>query len=327
MPEATAAPRNVTLDGLKYVAAAAIVLHHVSAGAGGRLGAFMTAAPLWALFFFIAASGYLHGGVGDRGPAWLRKRLVRLGVPYATWTVVYLVWGQRNLLIGGPPFLPNAFRVVFFAGANEILWVLPLLLYCAVAAELLVHNSIQRRITIGACILLTLALYQFAPLREIYTGPVQHFILAPRWFAVYLGGMELRALGEMRPPGLLARAAFPVSVLAAGTVGVLYGDLTRPLSITVQTVLWSIGAFVLLWGAASGVTWLGVGRLAWGSDYLIGVYVSHVLWLQLFLALVPRAGGLPGSVWIAAGWAFTLAGATLTTLALKSNKVTRPIVV
>lgn len=319
--------RNDTLDGLKYGAAAAIVLHHVAAiESGGRLGAFVSASAATALFFFFAVSGYLHGGIGKRGVAWRLRRLRRLGIPYAFWSAVYLVWGQRSLLTGGRPFLPNPLLVVFFAGANGILWFLPMLLACALLCDVVVSDSRSRRVAMGLCVLVAFLLVWTGVVASVKNVTWADFVLAPAWLFTYLAGMEVRAASALPTPSLGLAALAVVAVVGVGVVRVLGGPVPSPAYETVEIVLWSGGSILVLLGAASGIKWLGVAKLAWGRDYLIGIYLSHVMWLVLFIALVSPNSMNP-ALWIPVAWAFTFTGASLTTWVLKSIPLTRPVVI
>jgi fucose 4-O-acetylase-like acetyltransferase len=319
--------RNAALDGLKYVAAASIVLHHTAAMAGGRVGGFLTSAAVWGLFFFVLVSGYLHGALGTRGAAWLRKRFVRLAIPYAVWSLVYVVALQRASLDWVPPYWSKAIILILFSGASGLLWTLPMLFYCAVGAELLVHNSGVRRAFIGIGFVLMFVLYWTVPLSTVYASPLYHFIFAPRWFAVYLLGMEIRALGTSARPAPWVLVAALGSLLAAGAVGFAANAAwANPIVVSVATPLWLAPGVILLWAVASGVGVPGAERFAWGRDDLLGIYVSHLLWLLLFAWLVPPAS-LPVFVWIPAAWASVLAAATATTALIKAVPFLRPVVV
>lgn len=315
--------RNPVLDGLKYAAAAGIVLHHVSARAGGLLGSFLVAFPVAALFLFFAISGYLHGDVGVRGPKWLGRRVLRLAVPYVVWSVFYLAWRNLPILYGARAFAPPAWEVVFFAGAHGILWSLAMLVYCAVVIELFVHNAAQRRIALGVAVLATLAIYWFGPNGAIAASPMANFFYAPRWFIAYLGGMEIRAIGAKKTPTWFYTSAVAASMLIVGLFRLENSLFSPSLVLTVETALWVTGALLILYGAVSGNRWFGVERLAWGKDYLVGVYVSHVLWLEIIAAAVPPTQSMLGAPWIIAAWAFCMLMSTLTVAALRSNRITR----
>jgi peptidoglycan/LPS O-acetylase OafA/YrhL len=326
--EAVATKRNDTLDGLKYVAAAMIVLHHVAGNQlGSIVGIFLYYSAVTSLFFFFAVSGYLHGAVGERGGAWRLGRLYRLGVPYAFWSLVYLVWGQKDLLLhGGPPFLPNPALVIFFAGAHGILWFLLVLLACALLSDVFVGGARSRRIGIALCVVVTLALY-WSGVAGTTPPEWQNFVLASRYLLVYLGGMEIRAMAPFRAPSRArAGALVAVTIVGVGIVGIVSGLLPVPLALTLETTLWSGCVFAVLAGAASGMRWFGTARLAWGREYLIGVYLSHVIWLATFVRFVPPSS-LPPALWIPAGWVFCFAGASATTWALLTIPFTRPVVV
>lgn len=326
METAAAAPaRNTTIDGLKYVAAAGIVLHHASAAAGG-LAQVLTTMPLPSLFFFFAVSGYFHGTTGSRGMAWLRARVDRLALPYVAWTVFFMIWGQRFMLSGGEPYLPGAVSVVFFAGAHGILWSLALLIYIAVGVELFVRSATHRRLAIVAGVVITLLIYVFGSMDAINANPASNFLLASRYAVAYLAGMEIRDAGERRMPAWLFEALAVAGILALGLARVFIAPVSQTLDVTVETVLWIGVALLVLRGAATGVQWFGVRHLAWGRDYLIGVYVTHVIWLPYVVLDWIPAGSMPDIVRIPAVWALTLLLATATVWLLRTNKFTRAVV-
>jgi fucose 4-O-acetylase-like acetyltransferase len=324
-PPAASLPRNATLDGLKYVAAVTIVLHHVAAHESSSwIGAFLVAAAATALFLFFAVSGYLHGAVGGRGKAWLWRRFKRLAIPYALWSVVYLIVAQRVVLGGGDPYLPNPVLLIFFAGAHGILWFLPMLLACAVLTDLLVRGARSRRIGIALCVAAIVVVY-IVGTSGVPVG-LLNFVLAPRWLLVYLGGMEIRA---HTPRGSLARPVAAVGIatmLAVGAARVLDGASLSAVAQSAETLLWVVGALAILLATVDGAKWWGVARLEWGRDYFLGIYVTHVLWLGAFFTVIPADSWPPG-LWILVCWAFCVAGASLTTFVLKSFRLTRPMVV
>lgn len=317
--------RNETLDGLKYVAAALIVLHHVSAAAqGSRLGQFLYYSAVTSLFFFFAVSGYLHGPLGVRGAEWRLKRVLRLGVPYLAWSAFFLLWGQRAVLHGGAPFVPNPLKVIFFAGADGILWFLPVLLVCALLADTVVRNTLSRRVAIAACVAVTLWLY-WSGVAAAAPPAWQNFVLSPRYLLVYLAGMEMRASAPQRVVPSLVMAVAAVAVIGVGMVRVEIGHFSDAMASTMATLLWDVGALAVLLGAVRGMRWFGAARLAWGRDYLIGVYLSHVVWLVVFVSVLPPSA-MDLVLWIPLAWVTVFGAASATTWALLSNRFTRPLV-
>ncbi|HET6351092.1 MAG TPA: acyltransferase [Coriobacteriia bacterium] len=318
--------RNLALDGLKYFAACSIVLHHVAARTGTPLGNFLVSAMVWALVFFFAVAGYLHGATGTRGAAWLKKRFVRLAIPYAFFSLVYLFIQQPAALARGNLVLPNIYRLVFFSGAHGIMWTLPVLFYCAVAAEVGARTPLWRRILLVVCVVLLCALDWSPRLQALTTTfGIQNFWYAPRWFAAYLAGMEFRAAGRMKRPPVPIQLLVPLSILGAGALRI-YGAVLPPwLATSASTLMWATTVGVLLWGAAAEFSWWGADKLAWGGNFLIGIYLTHVIWLDLFQSKVPLTA-MPDAAWIASAWLFCFVMATAATIALRSNRFTRMLV-
>lgn len=312
--------RNKLLDGLKYLAAISIVLHHVAASGKTGLGFFLTSAPLWGLFFFFIVAGYLHGPIGDRGWDWTKKRFVRLGLPYLFWSVVYIAY--QYLLLGDAATFPKALNLIFFGGAHGLLWALPMLFYCALFVEVFVKNKTARRLLIVLGIAATAGIYYYVPLGQVYASPLQHFILGPRWLFVYLLGMEIRSMKKINLPSWMLFLTAPILILSAGILGFLTRTAwTSPLVIIPATALWILAALNLLIIAKDNKSYAGIEKLWWGKDYLLGVYLSHVIWLGIFISLVPQ-NIISGNLWILSGWLFCIVGATLTTIVLKSFKFT-----
>jgi peptidoglycan/LPS O-acetylase OafA/YrhL len=296
----------------------------VTADPGGRIATFLMVAPLWSLFFFFAVSGYFHGELGNRGGRWLLRRITRLGIPYALWSIILLAWSQREVLRGAPFLLPKVTDLVFFAGAHGILWSLPMLIYCAIIVELLARNVVMRRVLLALAVVLTVVLYVSSQWGAVTAHPLANFLLAPRWLVAYLGGMEVRASRERTAPRSLLWLA-PAAMVAVGLLRLGSSLLDPRVHTTLETALWVGTALAILWGARNGLEWYGVKRFAWGKDYLIGVYITHILWLQFFFTLVPP-WTVTSILWVPAMWAACLGAASLTVWLLRSNKITRVMV-
>lgn len=324
------AKHDPVLDGMKFVAAAAIVLHHAAAFAwtgGPGIAAFLWGASYPALFFFFMVSGYFHGPLGDRGGRWLGRRAVRLGIPYAVWSLVYLVAsGTAKILVTQPSLLlrPYTVRLVLFAGAAEVLWSLPVLMLCAAMAELLVGSSRSRRVLIVLSALGVLATYLFViPRFGLPTTSLRQFVQVARWALAYLLGMELRATppGRTRIPGSAALAF--TGVLTAGVVSGLV--VQAPAAQAGLVLIDCAVALLAIRSAQSGENWLRVSTLSWGGSYLLGVYVSHYLWIELLARAMPPSSW-PVGMWIAASWAGALLLSLATTKLLLTTSFTRPTV-
>jgi fucose 4-O-acetylase-like acetyltransferase len=325
MPETTPSRRDPTVDGLKFVAAGAIVMVHISMQpSGSHLAAFVEQISYSALYFFFLVSGYFHGALGTRGPSWLRKRFVRLAVPYAVWSIVFLLWWNLYHIIKGWPLLiPDLPKVIFFAGAAEVLWSLPWLFACAALAEVFAKTPALRRTLLVAAALIQLAVWIWLPPRMIPNFPIRQYIEGGRWVAIYVLGMELRSWNAVRGTARTWGLAAAVAALAAGSLAIPWGG--QPTQLGPQIVMFCLNAvvaFSLLAGCRAGAHWFGVGRLAWGGDYLLGVYCSHALWLAILVRFV-HARDMPVPVWLVFGWAVCFGLAVLVTRLLLSSRWTR----
>lgn len=317
--------RNPTIDGLKYVAAAGIVLHHMAASTGTDLGYALSSGAVWALFFF-SVSGYFHGEIGGRRSAWVRKRVTRLLVPYAVWSLLYLSWGLVQCAANGvQPSLPPAVDIVFFAGLSGTLWSLVLLAGLAVVVDYLVRTTAQRRIAIVLAALVTFAIYLKIDL-SVVAANRYNYVLASRYLLAYLLGMEIRAAGSRgRVPLWTIQTVAFAFMFVSGVVRVYPRDLGAPMQLIIQTTLWVAAASLVLVAAARGASLFGVRHLGWAGDYLLGVYVVNMFWHITYLQRVPLAW-MPDWAWIAVGSTFVLGMSTAVVAILRANRFTRILV-
>jgi len=188
-----------------------------------------------------------------------------------------------------------------------------------------VRGARSRRVAIVLCAAVTLVLLWSGIAAAVTDVTWRNFALASLWLLTYLGGMEVRAAARLPRPttGLAWLTAVPI--VGAGFLAVEAARFAPPLATTLLYALLTAGALLLVLGAASGLHWFGVARLAWGRDYLIGIYLSHVIWLSTLAKLVPPSALVP-AVWIPLVWALSFAGACLTTWALLSFRITRAAV-
>jgi hypothetical protein len=316
------------IDGLKLIAAGAIVMVHVAMQPGANpLAAFFEQVSYSALHFFFLVAGYFHGSVGTRGRAWLRQRFVRLAVPYFTWSLVFVAWWNLyHVAKGWPLYFPNPIEFVFFAGAAEVLWSLPWLMVCALLAEGLATTPTARRALLVAAALIQLCVWVFVQPADLPHNAARQFVEGARWVFVYIAGMELRGL-----PGVPGSARLWITL--AGGASVAAGLLAIPLGAQPTGTLPQIAMFclngtvalALLAGARAGVHWFGAASLAWGGHYLLGIYVSHGLWLAILIRFI-SAMSMPVGVWLVFGWAMCFGAALLVTRALLSHRVTKLMV-
>jgi fucose 4-O-acetylase-like acetyltransferase len=320
--------RDPTIDGLKFIAAAAIVMVHVAQKwPASGLANFVEQVSFSALYFFFLVAGYFHGATGTRGVRWLAGRFARLAVPYAVWSAVLIgFYNLYDLVRRLPPYLPDPVRVIFFAGADEVLWALPWLLACAVLAEMFARTPMTRRLLLLAAAAVQLAVWILVPSSALPQFGVRQFILGGRWVVLYVAGMELRARKSVPGSAFGWVCAAILASAAAGGLALIVGAQPGGRSQYVMFLLNATVAVALLAGSRVGAEWFGVGALSWGGDYLLGIYVSHALWLFILLQLV-SATSMPAYVWLPFGWAICFGAAVIVTRLLLSSRWTRRSVI
>ena len=321
---ATPKRRDPTIDGLKFVAAGAIVMVHVALSARpGPLREFVMQVSVTALYFFFMVAGYFHGEVGGRGGAWIWRRFVRLGVPYAVWSAIYLLWWEGSRLYRGQQLIvPDPVLLVFFAGANQVLWSLPMLFACALIADTLATTPGRRRALLVLSAAVAVAAWTVIPPSALPDNGIRQFIMGARWLVTYLLGMQLRGAIKHTGRATLYAAAAAGGALIAGLITVFYGRAPQIVPWAAVNVANGGAAYALLAGARNGMGWLGIRRFAWGGDYLLGIYVSHHLWLEVLARIVPPHS-MPAAVWIPFAWSMCFAASILTTRLLLSSRYTR----
>lgn len=265
--------RNLTLDGQKFLCAALIVMIHVAGDArtvysDQILPTIIVNMGYWALYFFFMVAGYLHGPLGTRGGAFIKKRFIRLGVPYLFWSCAFLAFREVLALASHNPLVTvSPLDFFFFAGAAAVLWSLLMLIYAAVMAELVVKSPALRRIAMAVAGLGAVAVL-WIPAGAFPAGLPPYFVMTPMWFFVYLLGMELRA-GALRGPsrGLIYQSAAILAVAALGGCALLpaLGVGPRPLAFLVAG-LDVVAAAALLVGAAAGLDLFHASRLSAGDS-------------------------------------------------------------
>jgi hypothetical protein len=319
------ARRDPTIDGLKLVAAAAIVMVHVSMQpAASALPRFFEQVSYSALYFFFLVAGYFHGARGTRGAAWLRQRFVRLAVPYYVWSLVFVAWWNLyHIAKGWDLWFPEWWKFLFFAGAAEVLWSLPWLFACALAAEMFARTDAGRRALLVVMAVLQLAIWAFLPQSMIPNFAIRQFINGARWIFIYAAGMEIRAADRPLGTPTFWTAGGLVALVSAGLLATITG--AQPTGFWQQIAMFLLNGTVavsLLAGARVNAKWFGARHLAWGGDYLLGVYCSHGLWLAILIRFV-SADSMPVPVWLVFGWVVCFGAALLVTNGLLSTRWTR----
>ena len=102
--------RGLWITNLRVLATLTVIMLHAAAGGIYRLGSIanswwwicnvMNSFGRFAVPVFVMLSGYLLLGKYDNLTTFLKKRLVRIFIPFAIWTIIYMVWGNYYGLPG-----------------------------------------------------------------------------------------------------------------------------------------------------------------------------------------------------------------------------------
>lgn len=319
--------RNPTIDGMRVVAAASVVMIHVCAvylqAAGPDFSVrLVDSLANWGLPFFFCVSGYLHArsrSAAESPGSWRKTRLVRLGLPYAAWSVVYLAyetWASLQLGHGIPPW--NALSVLFFGGASSTLWFLPAALYSALVVSVLPNRRALLSLMGLAFAVEILMFSGLAPLPD-------HFFISrfPLGFICYVAGYLIgKSPGITQPrrgsvAGIVAVLLVLPSALAHAWALTAGGptDLARYVGWASAHILSVVGVLILVWVASRSSGELT--RLAPYAPLSMGVYLSHTLFAKVAVLVWPPSAIQP-LLWVVAVFAIVL-GASLVTTRLMSS--------
>ena len=329
--------RNASLDGLKFLAAIAIVVHHVAAKSidmsiTHRYGWVLDYISYWGLTFFFMASGFFHGPTGRRGGAWRKRRVARLMLPYLAWTGFYVLfaWLWPHLspaidwLLYGQTFTLSAFPdldvvyVLFFAGACNVLWYLPVVAAFALVADL----TITSRRSLQTALLLALALTMLThmiPLSPEAASRWSFYYSAPWWFVAYALGM-MAAVRVPKTDSRLPRTGLAVAAILATGLVPLFPALMSGSSALLGWVITSLlnlaASWLLLTEALSGSDPFFASRFSRGGPLVLGVYVVHTAWIVVWSIIAARLELSP-AVWIVIGTAVSVGGSVASAAVLR----------
>lgn len=323
--------RNFEIDALKGLAIACVVLGHAV------LRNLPDHADSWAyllvssfempLFMFL--SGYvLAGRVRSPRLRWLGKRAVRLMLPFVVWQSIFHLslrivpfWNRVsadgvNVFVALGEVLGGwSSYVVWIVGTpTPGLWYLPSLLLCSAVLALLYPLSKYRWgglaiLVIGGVLIELVATGRSSLGIEQDFGLLKTLTLWPVFGAGFAWGHAGKSLRvDARGLAWLLAGVFPfVAVPAMRVIGELSGYSARGAKALIGLVGTAASA-VLISYARRAAELVKLDRL---GQLTMGVYCSHWLFLRIEFAV--------GWVGVLAAFAFTLAGAVLTTLAIRRS--------
>lgn len=270
--------RNRSLDVLRFVAVYAVVLQHsimVSAHAGVKPSLAVLGSSMWAVPLLFAASGFLstmRNRTVDLG-----RRMRRLLLPYAVWSVVLFAYAAQGAIRAGESLSSiNWFGVVFAGEAYYSLWFLAMLVYVTLVGWAL--QSDRSRIIGAGIAMLAYAGLAIARVGQpiLSTASIGGFlIIAPLCIAAYLAGAVLPRVPQPRGLGLPLGVFAVAVVVDAGMYATWGTDLVQNQQFAILSV-GAVAALVLLWALVHADSGARAFTLAaWAGTFSLGVYVIH----------------------------------------------------
>lgn len=310
-PQPAARPYYSRLDALRIAAAVSVVFLHaadslMASQHSSSLGlATMRDVSLWAMPFFVAAAGFVHGKSRAPGSiAWLVHRAWRLLPLYVLWSIVAQVWVRLGLRQDSPS------AVSFWRLLEETvlgwqhLWFIPMIIICALPVWY-VSRTPEREQKLHATLwVLSAALcagYLAVAAFISSLSVIYYLYRSPGyWFLFYVSGW---LLGRGYVPVIRRVVQLEEAAVILGVVLMVAPDLWGWVA-TVRYAGAGLAAMAVLSAAArqrgsASKTVSVLGRAT------MGVYLLHPFVLIAVFRIVTLCGSVPGSV------TFAIAAATL----------------
>lgn len=280
--------RYPQMDGLRAVAAAAVVMIHVTAGSPGQIIIACNQLARFSVPLFLMLSGFGHAAGRHPGEHWwpvCRRRLARVLPAYLIWSVLYLlvdtVFGNphahpvRDLLTG------NAYMHLYYVFVLLQFVLLSLLLQRAVerfpAASLCAAGAISLLLQAVICL-------QALGRLQLPAFPVPMTLWFAPWLVFYIIGAWLGNHPPQAAPGLARLGGYAALWAASAALVLLTAKrfpAVRSLSLRPDITLYAVASWLLLWALCTLPRELPrpvrvVSRLSFG------LYLSHPLIMRLW---------------------------------------------
>lgn len=302
--------RIASIDSLRALAVFAVVWQHAATftvdAPGGRI---MLGVTLWGVPTLFLLSGLVAPRTSSATQ--LKRRIVRLGVPFLVWVTLYVALRQSGLLAFYPALSLREIATGYVMGwpVDSPLWFLPALIYVSVVAHFL-RGPLVRRTAAGVSFVAWAAIVSV--IGTPYPHPLLFVAQTLLGLAMYLTGIEMQVL-----PAVAERIKLPALVsfaLATGAGSGLLYAVGWPMAAT------ALGAFlgvVLAFAALQSPDFrLPMRRAAFG------VYLLHMPLVAGLATILHPA--IPYWAPAAALAAYLVAGGL--TLALMRVPALRPLV-
>lgn len=331
-PEVAPAPakprRDADLDAMRFLASAGVVWVHAAVVSPSGVGRF--AVPMYVVAAILLTTLSLRKRPEQSLAAYLGGRWARLYPAFLFWCVIYEAFRQAKWFLKGGLSGVRVDPLDFIGGTYEHLWYLPFLLVASVAAVPLLRlaiRSVPARRAIGVAAAVVGFTWAILPVPTIVRSIAPEspwLFFQPVWWAmpslllaVALACVVLERGAGLKLPrtlGLLGLAMF-----VSGAV-VNWSVLNQPHLLA--ATLAGIGA---VWLAGAGlmprVVADALGPI--GANLGLGIYLSHVLFLRVFVMATEKLHVAPSAATDVASFAFALGGAVGLSLLLSRTRYTR----
>ena len=325
-PDASAKPRrDADLDAMRFLASAGVVWVHAAAVSPSGIGRF--AVPMYVVAAILLTTFSLRKRPDQPLASYLGARWARLYPAFLFWCVIYEAFRQAKWLIRGGIRNVHVEPLDFIGGTYEHLWYLPYLLVASLLTvplmRLAIRNTTARR-TIGVASAIVGFAWAILPVPKMISSiPVESswLFFQPVWWAtpsLFLA-IALACVALERGVGLTMPRSLGLLGLAMFAAGAYVNWSVTSQPYLLSATLAGIG---VVWFAGAGLMprWIANTLGPLGATLGLGIYLSHVLFLRLWVMIAERAHLHPSIVTDVASFAIALAGAiALSTLLRRSR--------
>jgi surface polysaccharide O-acyltransferase-like enzyme len=273
----------VALDGVRVLALLGVVtIHTVGRFADPEVGGlplFAVGSADWAVAAFFMISGFVTGTRGHARSS-VERWTLRLAIPYAIWSVIYLL--LRGLLgLDVPSSVGGIAAVLILGQASVHLWFLPALIACHVAG--LLATSARRAMLLAAFAAPLLFARLLIPEGWTLLYPLLRYS-ALGWLSVYFLGIGLSQSRTVPIDRRIVRSAALLLPVVMGAVFVGSGE--SPLAKTLMTMVGIVLCIVVISDIGAGGDGLALGILGRLGPLVFPAYLFHMVPVYLLQALI-----------------------------------------
>ncbi|MBC7785213.1 MAG: acyltransferase [Burkholderiales bacterium] len=323
------------LDGARLLAAAGIVWAHVSATESGT-HLYPALSPLGTFgvpFYLFIAMLFMARGL-TRDPQktfrqYFLSRLLRVYVPFLAWSAIYIVLAEAKFVLQDGHLHSQPWST-FYAGGHQHLWFLPFLMVMTMIGAVLVrtleHRAHLRVAVAVGCVI---------------AGAVVCFVPEPGWISLRGpdGDLEFWRFAFRALPSAFWATAFALMFATKGSL-----PRTRPSVAIAGAGIFILALLAMHWleplRPLRGLAGFGLVLVAllpafstarggaleqFGSlgRYSYGVYLSHVVFVRIFVLWAQRFGIEPTAWLIAMEFAVVLGASLGLSIVLSRSRYTR----